>query len=331
MKTANAALCSIISILIIPCRAGFAEERLVNLLPKARLQQPIPFSQVHLHGELDSRYMAATCNILTRTDRYSIASFAASASGTPGALWWDWPGDQIGRWLSVVHVAEGLGWTQSAWYRRDVADAVFPHQTKEGYFGAAGTLKSDDLRIPSGNGFALRGLMDAYSDTRDLRYLESARKLARYFETIAPAWEKSQVQVFDLSGQPQSFDANAPGWDKREAGKLHEFYGHCLDGLVALYEQGGDQWALDFAKRLAKNAARTPHTHHSLSLCRGLLDLARVDRRRGISGEGRELSGVVPGKSNRIRRPARNHAGLAAGRRLRAGRLDRRQPDDVCS
>jgi DUF1680 family protein len=127
-----------------------------------------------------------------------------------------------------------------------------PLQTNDGNFGRPGSLKSDDGRIPSGNCFALRGLMDAYADTHDPRFLESARRLGRYFEAIAPKWEKSSD------------------------GKLHEFYGHCLDGLVALYEQGGDQWALDLAKRLAKNAGRTGHTHHSLSLCRGLIDLARV-------------------------------------------------------
>ena len=222
------------------------------MLPKAKLQQPIPLSQVHLSGDLGARYMAATCNLLTRTDRYTLDSFAASAAARPGALWWDWPGDQIGRWLSVLHVAEGLGWTPAAANRKAVADVVLPLQTKDGNFGKPDSLKSDDVRIPSGNAFALRGLMDAYADTHDPRFLESARRLARYFEAIAPKWEKSQ------------------------GGKLHEFYGHCLDGLVALYEQGGDQWALDLAKRLAKNAGRTSHTHHSLSLCRGLIDLARV-------------------------------------------------------
>jgi DUF1680 family protein len=234
------------------CRPGLTEDRKAEILPAAKMQRPIPFSQVSLLGELNARYTAATCNLLTRTDRYSLETFASSASGRPGALWWDWPGDQIGRWLSVVHVAEAYGWTPAAASRNAVADVVFPLQNKDGCFGTPGSLKSDDSRIPSGNGFALRGMMDAYADTHDARYLESARKLARYFETLAPDWEK------------------------REKGKLHEFYGHCLDGLVALYEQGGDQRALDLAKRLAKNAGRTGHTHHSLSLCRGLIDLARV-------------------------------------------------------
>jgi DUF1680 family protein len=235
------------------CRAGIAQDRCAEMLPKEKMQQPIPFSQVHLRGELGIRYTTAAKNILDRKDRYSLDSFIASASSRPGALWWDWPGDQIGRWLSVLHVVDGSSDLPSSDdYRRTVADAIFPLQTTEGYFGKPGTLKSDDTRIPSGNAFALRGLLDAYADTRDVRYLESARKLARYFETMAPDWEK------------------------RQNGKLHEFYGHCIDGLVALNEQGGDAWALELAKRLAKNAGRTGHTHHSLSLCRGLIDLARV-------------------------------------------------------
>lgn len=212
----------------------------------------MPFTAVRLSGELGTRYTAATCNLLTRTDRYPISSFAASAAGKPGALWWDWPGDQIGRWLSVLSVAEGYGWSEAAWHRKAVGDTVLSLQTKEGNFGPPGSANSDDARIPSGNGFALRGLMDAYTDTKDPRYLEAARKLARYFESIAPKWEA------------------------RSDGKLHEFYGHCLDGLVALSEQGGDKWALELAERLAQRAGRTKHTHHSLSLCRGLIDLARV-------------------------------------------------------
>ena len=231
---------------------GNAADRKIEILPKEKRQNPVPFSQVRLEGELGARYMAATCNILTRTDRYSLETFASSAAGKPGALWWDWPGDQIGRWLSVAHVAEGYGWTPAAASRKAVAGMILPLQTKEGNFGPPYSATSDDVRIVSGNCFALRGLVDAYINAQDKRYLESARKLARYFETIAPQWEK------------------------RENGKLHEFYGHCLDGLVALYEQGGDRWALDLAKRLGNNATRTEHTHHSLSLCRGLIDLARV-------------------------------------------------------
>jgi hypothetical protein len=252
VKTRPAVLAPFCILLALCCCTTLADDRQVEILPKAKLQQPIPLPQVQLRGELGARYMAATCNLLTRTDRYSLDSFAASAAARPGALWWDWPGDQVGRWLSVLHVAEGLGWTPAADNRKAVADVALPLQTKDGNFGKPDSLKTDDVKVISGNAFALRGLMDAYADTHDPRFLEAARRLARFFEAIAPKWEKSQD------------------------GKLHEFYGHCLDGLVALYEQGGDQWALDLAKRLAKNAGRTGHTHHSLSLCRGLIDLARV-------------------------------------------------------
>ncbi|HLA85928.1 MAG TPA: beta-L-arabinofuranosidase domain-containing protein, partial [Thermoguttaceae bacterium] len=132
-------------------------------------------------------------------------------------------------------------------------------QKKDGHFGPPNVLKSEDIRIPSGNAFAMSGLMEAYRDTGDARFLKAARRSARYFETIAPRWET-----------------------KGPRGMLHEFYGHCIDGLVALYEEGGDhdQWALDLAERLAARAGRTAHTHHSLSLCRGLIDLARVTGRR---------------------------------------------------
>ncbi|HTQ08898.1 MAG TPA: beta-L-arabinofuranosidase domain-containing protein, partial [Fimbriimonadaceae bacterium] len=214
--------------------------------------QPLEFSQVRLRGELGDRYTAATCNVLTRTDRYPVSSFTANASGKPGALWWDWPGDQLGRWLSVLHVAQGYGWAESARERAAVLDSALPCQTDEGNFGVPGSADSDDVRIPSGNAFALRGLVDAYSDSKDVRVLEAARKLAGYFQRIAPRWETA------------------------EHGLLHEFYGHCLDGLVALYETDGDRQALGLAERIARHAGRTAHTHHSLSLCRGLVDLARV-------------------------------------------------------
>lgn len=228
---------------------------------RGELSKPTPFSQVRLGGELGARYAAATCNLLTRTDRYSLESFAASAAGKPGALWWDWPGDQVGRWFSVLHVAEGYGWTPAAWHRDAVARMVLSHQTAEGNFGPPGSAEQTDVRIPSGNGFALRGLMDAYEDTHDPRYLDAARNLARYFQAIAPACET------------------------RQKGNLHEFYGHCLDGLVALSEQGGERWAIELAERLARHVGRTEHTHHTLSLCRGLSDLARVTGKREYLGK----------------------------------------------
>jgi len=216
------------------------------------LPQPLDPSNVTLRGELGNRLQTATYNVLARPERYPLESFASSASSKPGALWYDWPGDQIGRFLSVLHLAEGYGWTPAAAKRAAIGDVILPLQTPEGNFGAPGTAKSNDVKILSGNAFALRGLMDAYSDTKEPRYLEGGRRLARFFESIAPAWET-----------------------KRD-GKLHEFYGHCLDGLVALYELAGDSWALDLARRLASHAGRTSHTHHSLSLCRGLVDLGRL-------------------------------------------------------
>jgi hypothetical protein len=219
------------------------------------VSRPLTFSQVQLGGELGTRYSAATCNLLTRTDRYSLESFAASAAGRPGALWWDWPGDQIGRWFSVVHVAQGYGWAPMAWSHKALAEVILPLQTKQGNFGPPGSATSDDVKITSGNAFALRGLMDAYVDSRDPCFLDAARRLARHFESVAPAWET------------------------RREGKLHEFYGHCIDGLVALYELGGDGWALTLAERLAQHFGRTSHTHHTLSLCRGLIDLAHATKK----------------------------------------------------
>ena len=44
--------------------------------------------------------------------------------------------------------------------------------------------------------------------------------------------------------------------------------------------QPDDRWALELAEHLARTAGRTPHTHHSLSLCRGMIDLARVTGRK---------------------------------------------------
>jgi len=241
-----------------------ARDKAIQLPRAEHLPQPLPPADVHLSGEWGSRFMAATCNLMTRPDRYSLESFAANATSRPGALWPDWPGDQLGRWFSVLHIAEGYGWAPAAAQRASIADVVLPLQTKEGNFGPPGSTRSDDSRIPSGNAFALRGLMDAYADTRESRYQEAARKLARYFESIAPAWET------------------------KRSGMLHEFYGHCLDGLAALFELGGDRWALDFARRLAAHAGRTPHTHHSLCLCRGLADLARLTGEKPYLGRAED-------------------------------------------
>jgi len=136
------------------------------------LPTPLPLGAVDYRGELWTRHAAATCNLLTRSDRYSIDSFRASASGTPGALWWDWPGDQLGRWLSVLHVAQGHGWAPAAANRAAIAEVVLPLQTGQGNFGPSIALEQGDVRIISGNAFALRGLTDAFEDTGDRRYLE---------------------------------------------------------------------------------------------------------------------------------------------------------------
>ena len=209
--------------------------------------------KVTLRGELGTRQATATANLLTPPVRYLLDSYRASASGTPGTLWWDWPGDQIGRMLSVMHVAEGYGWTNITSLRRAVAEVILPLQTDHGNFGPKLPLDQTDARLISGNAFALRGLTDAYEDTKDVRYLEAARKLSRYFESTCETWK-----------------------EKGEGGPVHEFYGHCLDGLVRLYELGGDERALDLAKRIGERAGRTSHTHHSLSLYRGVIDLYRV-------------------------------------------------------
>ncbi len=220
----------------------------------------MPFNRIVLKGEYGARFQAATANLLTRQDRYSLDSYRSNASSVPGAaLWPDWPGDQLGRMFSVMHVAQGYGWTPAGPLRRSVGDAVLPFQTGAGSFGLEKPADLMDSRIVSGNAFALRGLMDAYEDSRDARYLESARRLARYFEAIFESWK-----------------------DRRE-GALHEFYGHCLDGLVKLNELGGDRWALELAKKAGARAGRTPHTHHSLSMVRGIIDLYRA------AGESRFL------------------------------------------
>src|ERR1017187_8844512 len=110
---------------------------------------------VRLDGELGARYQAAMCNILTRQDRYSLESFRSSASGVPGALWWDWPGDQIGRYLSMLHVASGCGWTPAQARRAEILDAVLPLQGGAGGFGP-GKPDLTNVQFISGNAFALR-------------------------------------------------------------------------------------------------------------------------------------------------------------------------------
>jgi hypothetical protein len=216
-----------------------------------------PFAHVTLKGEFGARFNAAMANLLTRQDRYSLASYVSNASGKPGAaLWYDWPGDHLGRMFSVMHVGEGYGWTPAGSLRKSVGDAVLPLQTSLGNFGPETPFDNKDARIISGNAFALRGLMDAYEDSGDPRYLEAARKLGRYYEG--------------------TFDT----WKDNGKGMLHEFYGHAIDGLVRLYELGGDKWALDLAKKAAERTGRTGHTHHSLSMYRGVIDLYRATGER---------------------------------------------------
>lgn len=211
-------------------------------------RQVARFEEVTLKGELAVRYQAATCNLLTRPDRYSIESYVASAKAVPGALWWDWPGDQIGRMLSVLHVAQGYGWMPAAGLREAVADAVLPCQTKDGYFGT----DPSDRRLISGNAFALRGLMDAYEDTHETRYLDAARRIGRFATSV--------------------LDRFVPADPAKHA---DEFF-HYIDGLVRLYQAGGDTWALDTAKKIAARAGLTEHTHHSLTFYRGVIDLYRL-------------------------------------------------------
>lgn len=219
-------------------------------VPRAGQSRELPRLQdIALSGELGARYQAAVTNILTRRDRYSLESFRSSARAVPGALWWDWPGDQIGRWLSDVHVATALGWPDESTQRRAVIEAILPLQASSGNFGIDAPTTTDG-RVVSGNAFALRGLMDTYEDTGDERLVAAARRLARYF------------------------DGNQAYWGHRGPdGSTHEFYGHCIDGLVKLHRIARDPAALQLAETLASSAGRTHHTHHSLSMYRGLLDL----------------------------------------------------------
>ena len=76
----------------------------------------------------------------------------------------------------MLHVAEGLGWTPAVANRKAVADVILPLQTIDGNFGKPGSLKLDDVRIPSGNAFALSRL--------DGRVCRHAR---RPFSRIGPA------------------------------------------------------------------------------------------------------------------------------------------------
>ncbi|MBE7560449.1 glycoside hydrolase family 127 protein [bacterium] len=257
----------------------FPSATLAGVLHVGAMVSPIAYGRretpalpdVKLEGELSARRNAAFENVLGRGDRYNAESFRASASGTPGALWWDWPGDQVGRWLSVLSVAEACGRPGVPALRALALDQSLLFQSAQGCFGPERPLEQKDARIPSGAGFALRGMMDAYADTGDRRCLLAARRLAEYFEKTAPTWEtagRAQRHVAGLGvpGEPAERPASATGC-------LHEFYGHCLDGLVALYSQAGDRRALALAQRLARRAGRTSHAHHSLSLIRGLIDL----------------------------------------------------------
>jgi rhamnogalacturonyl hydrolase YesR len=234
-----------------PASQGHPEERMPA--ENAAQRQLAEFRDVTLRAELGTRYEAATCNLLTRHDRYSLESYRAQSSDEPGGLWLGWPGDQVGRMLTAMHVAEGYGWTPVPTLRSAVGDVVLPCQTKDGNFGKEMPLDHKDAKVLSGNAFALRGLMDAYEDTREERYVAAARKLARYFESTFDVWK-------EVNGE----------------GPINEYYGHCIDGLVRLYELGGDEWALDLAKRIGRRAGRTTHAHHSLSMCRGVLHLYRV-------------------------------------------------------
>ncbi|MBN1853467.1 MAG: glycoside hydrolase family 127 protein [Pirellulales bacterium] len=235
---------------------------------------------VVLRNELGTRYAAATANLFIHQDRYSAESFRASALGKPGALWWDWPGDQIGRWFSLLSAAEQYGWSTAAYRRRMIADRVLPLQNQHGYFGPELPFDQKDLRILSGNAFALRGLMDAYEDTRDPRFINAARRMRDYFENTYPSWHAASD------------------------GRVHEFWGHCLDGLVKLYQLDNNGQALDLARRIAGRVGRTAHTHHSLSMMRGMVDLSNATHEPDMlvpvrdyltwCRENRLISGGVP-------------------------------------
>jgi DUF1680 family protein len=221
--------------------------------------QPSLSTSATLSGLLGDRYREASRNLLSRPDRYSIDSFKANASGVPGALWWDWPGDQFGRFFSAIHVAQLNGWPGTNEFRKAIGDAILPLQQSDGHFGT--DLKGNYRMIQqiSGNAFALRGLVDAYEDTHEERYLIAARNLGRFLEKAFSQWD-----------DPKEHDA-------------YEFYGHCIDGLVHLYQQSnGDKWALELAEKIAKLAGREHHTHHSLSMYRGVIELALLKHDKAL-------------------------------------------------
>jgi hypothetical protein len=224
------------------------ESALTRELPELR--------DITLGGELGARYQAATCNLLTRPERYSLQAFRCNAWAVFDPVWrfWPWPGDLIGRYLSNLHVAEALGWTPARALRADILKSVLPLQQKRGNFGAA-EPDVKNVEVISGNAFALRGLMDAYEDSGDPKALAAARRLAEFFEA--------------------SYDYYK---DRGPDGAVHEFYGHCADGLVRLHVLGGDAKALDLAQRIGARVGLTRHTHHSLSMCRGIIDLYQVTR-----------------------------------------------------
>ncbi len=203
-------------------------------------------TDVSLQGELNTRYCAATTNLLTRQDRYTMASFEANALGIPGALWWEWPADQFGRWLSVLQVADGTGWTAAGASRSAVLNTILPLQHARGHFGTD-PAKDSDNRVPSGNAFGLRGLMDAYDDTGNESALRAARKMVRFFE-----------QTFDIYVTE---------------GGIDEYYSHCLDGLVRLYRVDRTAEVLELSKRIAAKMGIHKHTHHALSAYRGVIEL----------------------------------------------------------
>ncbi len=58
----------------------------------------------------------------------------------------------------------------------------------EGVASSDGLSAGVGMKYWLGDKMALRGLVDAYEDTGEERCLEAARRLARYFEAVAPHW-----------------------------------------------------------------------------------------------------------------------------------------------